>query len=335
MYTYQQIEKELLKKPCTWLVTGVAGFIGSNILEQLLLLNQKVVGLDNLSTGTAENLDSVANAVGADRWENFDFYNLDITDQSGCEKLFQSHHIDYVIHQAAISSVPFSIRYPEKVAKNNIDGFLNILELSRIYNVKSFVYASSSSVYGDSEEQYKSESQKVKILSPYASSKFENELVASHYIDKYKFNSVGLRYFNVYGCRQDHTGGYAAVIPKWIEAVFSDSDIYINGDGSTTRDFCHVNDVVKANILACFNKSSPIYNIGCGQATSLLSLFNLIIKTCTDLGIKYSKHPEFREFLDGDIRHSCANISLASDKLNYYPSYTLEQGLDDLINSMI
>lgn len=331
MYNYNQIKQELLTQPKTWMITGVAGFIGSNILEKLLLLKQNVVGIDNLLTGSMANLDSVRNAVSKDEWLGFNFYNTSITDADSCAKIFKNNNIDFVLHHAAISSVPYSIKYPNKVKHNNIDGFNNILDLCVKNNIKNLVYASSSSVYGDNQERYKSEHHTGILLSPYAQSKQQNELAAKKYYDQHGLISTGLRYFNIYGKRQDHTSGYAAVIPKWIGAVLNNAEIYINGDGSTTRDFCHVDDVVMANILACFSNEQAIYNIGSGLSVSLSQLLQLIVRFCSDHGFSYKQQPDYRDFLDGDIRHSCANIKLVTNNLGFQPSYSLEQGMNDLI----
>lgn len=335
MYSYQEIKKKLTADPKVWLVTGVAGFIGSNILEQLLLLNQTVIGIDNLSSGTNDNLLDVKSNVLTEQWARFKFYKLDVTVQESLNTIFKNN-IDFVLHQAAISSVPYSLQYPEKVKNNNINGLLNILGLSKSFGIKAVVYASSSSIYGDNADEFKSEDSVGKVLSPYAESKAINEHDAIESTVQNGLNTIGLRYFNVYGKRQDPNGAYAGVIPKWLDRIINGKDIYINGDGSTTRDFCSVADVVRANILACFNvnvdSEHKIFNIGSGEAISLQQLYVLIVTQITNLGYCYELSPEYRDFIDGDIRHSCANIKLSKINLNFSISHNLEHGISELIN---
>jgi UDP-N-acetylglucosamine 4-epimerase len=343
MYNYQDLIQQLKDgkiSATTWLVTGCAGFIGSNIVENLLKLQQTVIGIDNFSTGRQANLDDIRNNVLAAEWENFTFYQVDITDKEACAAIFKTNQITYVLHHAAISSVPYSIKYPEIVKHNNIDGFVNILQLSCDYGVQAFIYASSSSVYGDNTDSSKLEGNLGNLLSPYADSKFTNEKLAQQYSATYPISTVGLRYFNIYGKRQDPNGAYAAVIPKWIDAVLQNKQFYINGDGSTTRDFLNVDDVVQANILACLNTNSTlgksqVYNVGSGQSISLNDLSKIIIITAKQFNIRYDKEPGYRDFVDGDIRHSCANIGLVQNNLNFYPQNDLEYGITKLITSLV
>lgn len=335
MLSYNQIEQKLINNPRAWLVTGAAGFIGSNIVEKLLLLNQVVIGIDNFNTGRKRNLFDIEKNVESRYWKNFYFYNLNILDKNILEELFCKHHIDFVLHHAAISSVPYSIKYPEEVRTNNILGFNNILDLSSKYDIKSLVYASSSSVYGDDKSSTKIETQIGTPLSPYASSKLQNEQDALSNNNR-NLKTTGLRYFNIYGRRQDPNGAYAAVIPKWLDNIINNKSIYINGDGTTTRDFCCVDDVVRANILACFNnreniENNFIYNIASGKSVSLNQLVNLIVDCLKKYDYHYQVKPEYRDFIDGDIRHSCANIKLVRDNLNFTPEVDLEFGIFDLI----
>ena len=263
MASYTNTKKKLLLKPKTWLVTGVAGFIGSNLLETLLVLNQKVVGLDNFSTGTQDNLKEVQSLVSKKQWSNFTFIKGDISNIKSCERACMN--IDYVLHQAALGSVPRSIKDPIKTNKSNISGFLNIMVAAKNANVKSFVYAASSSTYGDHKKLPKKEHIIGNPLSPYAVTKYVNELYADVFYRSYKFNSIGLRYFNVFGKRQTPKSTYAAVIPKWIDSIIKNDNIYINGDGKTSRDFCFIENAVQANILAATTTNQKaknnIYNI--------------------------------------------------------------------------
>lgn len=352
MHNYSKIKENLLQTPSTWLITGVAGFIGSNILEQLLLLNQKVVGIDNFFSGFEKNLLDVQNSIDSKLWDNFIFYNTDISDINSCNKIFQKYTINNTIHLAAICSVPFSIKNPELNNQVNINGFENILKLSCEYNIKNFVYASSSAVYGDESSVKLIENKTGKLLSPYATSKFEDEKIASKYSKEYNINTTGLRYFNIYGKRQNPNSAYSAVIPKWITSAILNQQIYINGDGSTTRDFCHVEDVVQANILSAVNPPNTshtsytshtsqdnlnniynkIYNIGTGEAISLNILFNLIKKISKKHNIDYNFGPEYRNFQQGDILHSCSSIDLVTKELNFKPSYNIEKGIDSIYN---
>tara|TARA_B110000003_G_scaffold256930_1_gene274815 strand:+ start:2702 stop:3739 length:1038 start_codon:yes stop_codon:yes gene_type:complete len=332
------LRKHLSSNHYSWLITGVSGFIGSNLLEQLLQLNQKVVGVDNFLTGKLENLNEVEANVTADQWENFQFFEGDICSLELCEQA--SRNIDFVLHQAALGSVPRSIEDPIKTNEINISGFLNILYAAKNNNIKNFVYAASSSTYGDHEALPKIEDQIGKPLSPYAVTKFVNEIYADVFKTNYDFNSIGLRYFNVFGKRQDPDGAYAAVIPKWISAMIKGEDVFINGDGKTSRDFCYIDNVIQANLLAAITGSpnnelvsSPdainqIYNIAVGGRTTLNDLYNILRDSLSkEFDHLRNSSPIYRDFRAGDVRHSQANIDKAKEKLGYEPSHQVKDGL--------
>lgn len=333
MQNYQSVLKSLEEKPHSWLITGVAGFIGSHLLEVLLNANQKIIGLDNFSTGKKLNLQAVENKIDKKYWNNFNFIEGDITSINICKESVRG--IDYVLHQAALGSVPRSIKTPIDTHHANCSGFLNILNASMEENVKSFTYASSSAVYGDHLDLPKVEEQIGNSLSPYAVSKHTNELYASVFANCYGFRSIGLRYFNVFGSRQDPEGAYAAVIPRWEDAIHKNADIYIYGDGKTSRDFCYIDNVVQANILAAtasLDAKDNIYNIALGEQTSLNELFQLMRNIVNESSPSTSK-AVYEDFREGDIRHSNADISKAVKMLNYDPQYTLEQGLRLMLES--
>ena len=325
--TYEQRKMDLLAKPATWLITGCAGFIGSNLLEQLLKLNQKVVGLDNFATGYQRNLDEVKSLVTEEQWNNFRFIEADIRDYSSCEVAVDG--VDYVLHQAALGSVPRSIHDPLTTNATNISGFLNVLQAARLAGVKGFVYAASSSTYGDHPALPKVEANIGNPLSPYAVTKYVNELYASVFSRCYEFNAIGLRYFNVFGPRQDPNGAYAAVIPKWTAAMIEARDVVINGDGETSRDFCFVDNAVQANILAATAKveNPEVFNVAVGDRTTLNDLFNAIRDTLAENGKQYNLPAVYKEFRAGDVRHSQADVSKAKSLLGYMPSHTIWQGL--------
>lgn len=338
MSNYLMLKKHLSSNHYSWLITGVSGFIGSNLLEQLLQLNQKVVGVDNFLTGKLENLNEVEAGVTSDQWKNFHFIEGDICNLEICE--LASRNIDFVLHQAALGSVPRSIEDPIKTNEINISGFLNVLYAAKNNNIKNFIYAASSSTYGDHKALPKIEDQIGKPLSPYAVTKFVNEIYADVFKTNYNFNSVGLRYFNVFGKRQDPEGAYAAVIPKWISAMIKGNDVYINGDGKTSRDFCYVDNVVQANLLAALAgsikngvESSPdaknqIYNIAVGERTTLNELYNILNETLSkQFDHLKNSSPIFRDFRAGDVRHSQASIDKAQVKLGYEPSHQVKDGL--------
>ncbi|MEA3511981.1 MAG: SDR family oxidoreductase [Campylobacterota bacterium] len=333
--SYEQIKEQLQFNPKIWLVTGVAGFIGSNLAEQLLKLNQKVISLDNFSTGHRYNLDHIKNSVTQQQWKNFTFIEGDITNYDTCISITKD--VDIVLHQAALGSVPRSIDNPVVSNNANVTGFLNILTASKENGIKRFVYASSSSVYGDSQELPKVEDRVGSVLSPYAVTKAVNELYMGVFYKCYGFESIGLRYFNVFGKRQDPNGAYAAVMPKWIGQILNGEDVYINGDGETSRDFTYIDNVVQANIMAAMTTNpeaiAKAYNTAAGGRETLNNLYSAIVKglkkTLPDLEIK---EPIYTDFRAGDIRHSNANIDAAKEFLGYEPTHTLEGGLKESID---
>lgn len=313
-----------------WLITGVAGFIGSNILERLLVLNQKVVGIDNLSTGNLKNLESVKKLVGKIKWQNFSFIKGDLADIDICNKVIKN--VDIVIHQAARGSIPKSIKDPISTNKDNITSFLNILTVAKDNQVKSFVYASSSSVYGDSKKLPKVENKVGVVLSNYALTKKVNEEYGRLFYQLYNFKTIGLRYFNVFGKRQNPKGDYAAVIPKWIDKAQNKKKIIIFGDGKTSRDFCPIANVVQANILAGVKNlkiNNYVFNVGTGSRINL----NKLAKTIYSLsGIKKSKHKIIhKNFRQGDIKHSLSNIKNIKKLLGYKPHISFNEGIKQTI----
>ena len=352
MTRYNKIQEELSVSPKAWLVTGVAGFIGSNLLEHLLKLNQYVVGLDNFATGHQHNLDEVKSLVTAEQWTRFHFIEGDIRNQEDCQKAM--HHpagagrsalgaenelgarrsalgaVDYVLHQAALGSVPRSIADPITTNAANITGFLNMMVAARDAGVKSFTYAASSSTYGDHPALPKVEENIGKPLSPYAVTKYVNELYADVFAKTYGFNTIGLRYFNVFGKRQDPNGAYAAVIPKWTAAMINDEDLFINGDGETSRDFCFIENVVQMNILAATTTDeakNEVYNVAVGDRTTLNTLYDALKTALANNRVTYIKKPVYRDFRAGDVRHSQADISKAINKLGYAPSHCIYDGI--------
>lgn len=331
MTQYQKTQQDLVAAPKTWLVTGVAGFIGSNLLETLLKLNQTVVGLDNFATGYQKNLDEVQSLVSNEQWQRFSFIEGDIRNFSDCQKACSG--VDYVLHQAALGSVPRSLADPITTNEVNISGFLNMLTAARDAEVKSFTYAASSSTYGDHPGLPKVEDKIGKPLSPYAVTKYVNELYADVFARSYGFKSVGLRYFNVFGHRQDPDGAYAAVIPKWTAAMIKNDTVFINGDGETSRDFCYIENTVQANILAATTQNeeaiNQVYNVAVGDRTTLNQLFNAIKSALADNGVTYEQEPTYRDFRPGDVRHSQADVSKANSLLGYGPEFNISQGIDE------
>jgi UDP-N-acetylglucosamine 4-epimerase len=331
---FDDITTELGKGPKKWLVTGVAGFIGSNLLEGLLELDQFVVGMDNFITGYPHNLHDVEKTVGPDRWGKFEFIQGDIRSLEDCRKA--CFGVDYVLHQAALGSVPRSIDDPITTNTCNVDGFLQMLVASMEARVKRFVFASSSSVYGDSEKLPKVEDEIGSMLSPYAASKLMDEIYADVFSRVYDFNWIGLRYFNVFGKRQDPKGAYAAVIPCWINALINRQIPAINGDGETSRDFCYIKDVVQGNILAALSGSpealNKAYNIACGNRTTLNQLLKLI-RNSLSVHMPWAAdiEPEYGPFRKGDVRHSLADISRAQELLGYEPKYSVAEGMEESI----
>jgi len=328
MTRYEQIQQELLSTPKVWLITGVAGFIGSNLLEKLLKLNQKVVGLDNFTTGHQHNLDEVQGLVTDVQWLNFTFIKGDIRSYTDCEKAVFG--VDYVLHQAALGSVPRSIADPLTTNAANITGFINMLQAAKEAQVTSFTYAASSSTYGDHPALPKVEENIGNPLSPYAVTKYVNELYAGVYARTYGFKTIGLRYFNVFGQRQDPNGAYAAVIPKWTASMINQEEVFINGDGETSRDFCYIDNVVQMNVLAAFaddNAKDQVYNVAVGDRTTLNELFDSIKIALNELNITATKSATYRDFRAGDVRHSQADICKAKKHLYYEPQYCIRDGI--------
>lgn len=340
------------RQPKTWLVTGCAGFIGSHLIETLLKLNQKVIGLDNFATGHRKNLNLVRKAVGEKAWKRFHFVRGDIRKVNDCYKAFglkmpklngslevianrprhTAHSVDIVLHQAALGSVPRSIKDPLSTHEVNITGFVNMLMAARDAKVRRFVYAASSSTYGDHTELPKIEEKIGRPLSPYAVTKYVNELYAQVFAFSFGLESIGLRYFNVFGARQDPEGAYAAVIPKWIVAMLRGDAVQINGDGKTSRDFCYIENVVQANICAATTAIAEavnqVYNVAVGESTSLNELYAklraiLLPRHARLLNAKQA----YRDFRSGDVRHSLASIAKAQGLLGYRPTHSIDQGL--------
>ena len=331
MTQYEDTLQTLGKDPRTWCVTGVAGFIGSNILERLLLLDQSVVGMDNFSTGHRHNLEQVRSLVSPEQWGRFRFLESDIRDPSSCREACAG--VDYVLHQAAIGSVPRSIDDPVFTNENNISGFLHMLVAARDARVERFVYAASSSTYGDSPELPKQEERIGRPLSPYALTKLVNELYAEVFARVYGFDPIGLRYFNIFGPRQDPEGAYAAVIPQWFKGLLTGAQVNINGDGETSRDFCYVDNCVQANILAATTSNAraagQIFNVAFGERTSLNELYAMIRDlVATRRPAAASQEPVYRDFRPGDVRHSLADTTKARELMGYEPEYSVRQGLE-------
>lgn len=349
MTLYEQIQAELSQAPKTWLVTGVAGFIGSHLLETLLKLNQRVVGLDNFASGYQRNLDEVQTLVTPAQWSNFQFVQGDIRKLDDCREAMTwtasvgatpslRLSVDQVLHQAAMGSVPRSLEDPIATNDTNVSGFLNMLIAARDAKVQSFTYAASSSTYGDHPALPKVEENIGKPLSPYAVTKYVNELYADVFARSYGFNTIGLRYFNVFGPRQDPNGAYAAVIPKWTDALLKGEPVYINGDGETSRDFCFVANVVQANLLAAAATNpdalNQVYNVALGDRTTLNQLFFALRDSLTQIvtssqaraGIA-NAHPYYRQFREGDVRHSQADITKAKIQLGFAPEFEISTGI--------
>ncbi len=335
MTAYEQLKRDLQAAPRTWLVTGVAGFIGSHLLETLLQLDQTVRGLDNFATGSRKNLAEVQSVVTPAQWARFTFSEGDIRDRVVCRRACDG--VDYVLHQAALGSVPHSIADPLTTHEVNLTGQFNMLEAARQSAVQGFVYASSSAVYGDDPDLPKVESRIGAPLSPYALTKYVNELYAGVFHRCYGRSSIGLRYFNVFGPRQDPAGPYAAVIPQWIRALVKGEPVYINGDGETSRDFCYVANVVQANLLAA-TRSNPVawnqvYNVALNERTTLNGLFGLLRDhLAPDFPHLKKSRPIYRDFRPGDVRHSQADIARAAQLLGFAPTHRLDQGLESALD---
>lgn len=331
MNCHETVKRQLRSEPKTWLVTGVAGFIGSNLLEHLLRLDQRVVGLDNFSTGKRANLLEVQQAVSPEQWQRFRFVEGDIRALDTCHDVCTG--VDYILHEAALGSVPRSLADPITSNESNVSGFLNMLVAARDAQAKRFVYAASSSTYGDHPALPKVEERIGKPLSPYAVTKYVNELYAGVFASAYGMETIGLRYFNVFGPRQDPQGAYAAVIPCWIRALIKGETIYINGSGETSRDFCYVENVVQMNLLAATSTEpaavNQVYNTALNARTSLNELFGKLHGRL----LPYYPHlqgctPVHRDFRAGDVLHSQADIGKAAGLLGYHPTHTIDQGLD-------
>lgn len=352
MTRYEELQEHLKANQYTWLVTGVAGFIGSNLLEKLLILNQRVVGLDNFETGYQHNIDQAiddaSKALGvANRklpTESFHFIKGDIRNLENCQKAMFFRHsreggkpVDFVLHQAALGSVPRSIEDPIKTNQANIDGFLNMLVAAKDANVNRFVYAASSSTYGDHPDLPKVEDKIGNPLSPYAVTKVVNELYADVFARTYGFQCIGLRYFNILGKRQDPNGAYAAVIPKWVSSILKGDEVFINGDGETSRDFCYIDNTVQMNLLAAMTDkeeaTNQVYNVALNDQTNLNQLYHMIedrlIQRVDGL---VKKEPTYRDFRAGDVLHSQADISKAQQLLGYHPSHRITEGLDEAMD---
>lgn len=335
MIAYLDLLRRLPHEPRTWLITGVAGFIGSNLLETLLKLDQRVVGLDNFATGHRRNLEEVQSLVTPEQWARFHFSEGDIGRIQDCQRVMRwsdEYRVDHVLHQAALGSVPRSIADPIATNVANVTGFLNTLVAARDAKVRSFTYAASSSTYGDHPGLPKVEDKIGKPLSPYAVTKYVNELYADVFARTYGFQTIGLRYFNVFGPRQDPNGAYAAVIPKWTASLLRGEPVYINGDGETSRDFCYIANTVQANLLAATVEQpealNQVYNVAVGDRTSLNDLFRLIRDGLAASRAELtSAQPVYRDFRAGDVRHSLADVSKASSLLGYRPSHCLSEGI--------
>lgn len=335
MSNFNVTQVALKANPRRWLVTGVAGFIGSNILEALLRNDQYVVGLDNFATGHQHNLDQVKDLVSNQQWQRFRFTEGDIRNADDCQQVCDG--VDFVLHQAALGSVPRSINDPVATNETNVSGFLNMLVAARDAKVKRFVYAASSSTYGDHPDLPKIEDKIGNPLSPYAVTKLVNELYASVFARTYDFETIGLRYFNVFGPRQDPHGAYAAVIPKWVAAIIRREDVFINGDGNTSRDFCYVKNAVQMNILAATvenpNAVNQVYNVALGDRTNLTELYQLIhTKLSARVATLEQPAPIYRDFREGDVRHSLADITKAINLLGYVPSHRINEGLEEAMD---
>lgn len=352
---YKQLKMRLAIEPHTWLITGVAGFIGSNLLETLLKLNQRVVGLDSFITGYQHNLDEVQSLVSTEQWANFNFIQGDIRNLDDCRRAMtysvphsalrnpelnplsailnpQSCAVEYVLHQAALGSVPRSLTDPIATNETNISGFLNMLVAARDAKVKRFVYAASSSTYGDHPGLPKVEDRIGKPLSPYAVTKYVNELYADVFARSYDFKTIGLRYFNIFGPRQDPNGAYAAVIPKWIDSMIKGEPVYINGDGETSRDFCFIENVRQINLLAATSENpeatNHVYNVAVGDRTTLNQLYEqLLLNLLPAYPHLHGVKPVYRDFRGGDVRHSLADISKSARLLGYQPTHHIGEGL--------
>ncbi len=332
MTAYDRLRQDLTDSPCTWLITGVAGFIGSHLLEGLLALGQRVVGLDNLSTGTPRNLDEVQSRVSPEQWVRFTFHQGTVADMNACREA--TRNVDYVLHHAGFISVPLSLEDPLACHDTNVTGTLNLLTAARDSKVRRFVYASSSAVYGDDTRLPKIEGQIGRPLSPYGASKWMNEIYARLFLDNFGLESVGLRYFNIFGPRQNPTGGYAAVIPQWIATMLAGEECVINGDGGITRDFCPVANVVQANLLAATTRNQEalgeVFNVALGGSTTLQELHGLISAALVKTGTT-PRPIRYGPARPGDIQHSAADTTAIRNVLGYEPEVQLPDGLAETV----
>ncbi|CAN7619221.1 SDR family oxidoreductase [Massilia sp. LjRoot122] len=329
MNKFQEVQQHLLQQRYHWLVTGAAGFIGSNLVESLLRLGQQVTGLDNFATGHRHNLEMVREAVGQEAWSRFTFIEGDIRSTAECARACAG--VDFVLHQAALGSVSRSIDNPITTNEVNVTGFLNMLVAARDAKVKRFVYAASSSTYGDHPGLPKIEDRIGSPLSPYAVTKYVNELYANVFGRTYGVESIGLRYFNVFGPRQDPHGAYAAVIPQWVAALIRNDELRINGDGETSRDFCYIDNVVQANLLSALASSeaaNQVYNVAVNDRTSLNQLYGMMRELLREQFPHLEAHqPQYVDFRRGDVRHSQADITKAATLLGYQPTHRIGEGL--------
>jgi UDP-N-acetylglucosamine 4-epimerase len=329
MAAYQDLLARLPAEPKTWLVTGAAGFIGSNLLEALLKLDQRVVAMDNFATGFQRNLDEVKTLVTPAQWARFTFIEGDIRKLEDCQRACEG--VDYVLHKAALGSVPRSLADPITTNGTNIGGFLNMLVAAKDAKVQSFTYAASSSTYGDHPALPKIEERIGKPLSPYAVTKYVNELYADVFSLNYDFHTIGLRYFNVFGRRQNPSGAYAAVIPKWTASMIQAEDVFINGDGETSRDFCYIENAIQANLLAAVATDraarNQVYNVAVGGRTTLNQLYRSLQDALGQNGVRYDRPPVYRDFRAGDVRHSQADVSKGQRLLGYEPQFDIRAGI--------
>ncbi|WP_020655371.1 SDR family oxidoreductase [Massilia niastensis] len=334
MNKFQEVQQHLVQNSYHWVVTGAAGFIGSNLVEALLKLNQRVTGLDNFATGYRHNLDQVRESVTQAAWEKFSFIEGDICQRGDCARACEG--ADFVLHQAALGSVSRSIDDPIATNATNVDGFLNMLVAARDAGVRRFIYAASSSTYGDHPDLPKVEDRIGNPLSPYAVTKYVNELYANVFARTYGLESIGLRYFNVFGPRQDPNGAYAAVIPQWVAALIRNEPLRINGDGETSRDFCYIGNVVQANLLAALSGEpavNQVYNIALGERTTLNQLYQMMRSLLQDRFPHVAGHrPQYVDFRRGDVRHSQADIAKAATLLGYQPTHRIGEGMQQAMD---
>ncbi|MCE9608951.1 MAG: NAD-dependent epimerase/dehydratase family protein [Chthoniobacter sp.] len=333
MTAYSVLRQELAAEPRVWLITGVAGFIGSHLLEALLRLDQRVVGLDNFSTGSPQNLAEVEARVSPEQWARFTLQKGSVADMGACREA--SNRVDYVLHHAGFISVPLSLEDPLGCHDTNVTGTLNLLAAARDNRVRRVVYASSSAVYGDDARATKIEAQIGLPLSPYGASKLMDEVYARQFFVHYGLENVGLRYFNVFGPRQNPTGGYAAVIPQWITTLVRGGECSIHGDGGITRDFCHVANVVQANLLAATTRHraslGEVFNVALGGSTTLAVLYESIAARVAAVTGVPARPVRYGPPRAGDIQHSAADIAAIQRVLHFAPEVSVDEGLDETV----